>query len=263
MVAGLVCDTSANSRSFTYSYEPETMPAGAAEFEQWVTLRTQRSDKVGQDNYNRWEIREEFEYGVTDRYTLSLYLNTKATSFRDPFTDKTESEFEFDGIALENRYMLLDPSENPVGLTLYLEPKYSGEEAEIEQRIIIGQRHGDWLWAFNIIHETEWELNEHETEGVLEFTLGIARSLSPRWSVGIEARNHNLLPEYDEWENTAFFVGPVVSYRRESWWAALTVLPQVWGKNTNGDPDADGNGGLELADHERLNVRLMFGIDLP
>jgi hypothetical protein len=57
---------SANERDFTYSYEPETMPTGAMEFEQWVTLRTQRTRIVWQENFNLWKIREELEYGVTD-----------------------------------------------------------------------------------------------------------------------------------------------------------------------------------------------------
>ena len=30
----------ADERRFTYSYEPELLPARAMEFEQWVTLRT-------------------------------------------------------------------------------------------------------------------------------------------------------------------------------------------------------------------------------
>src|SRR2546423_10511919 len=65
----------ADTRRFTYTYEPETIPQGGTEFEQWVTLRTQRNKTIGQENYNAWEIREEFEYGVTDRYSVSLYLN--------------------------------------------------------------------------------------------------------------------------------------------------------------------------------------------
>ena len=250
----------ATGRYFTYTYEPETMPEGAAEFEQWITLRTQRSDDVGQHNYNRWQIREEFEYGVTDNYTIALYINTQATSFRDPVTDASESEFEFDGISIENRYMLLNPAENPVGLTLYFEPKYSGSEAELEQKIIIGQRHGNWKWALNLVHETEWELDEHETEGVFEVDFGLTYNFNSRWSAGFEFRNHNEIPEYEEWGNTAFFIGPVVTYSRENWWATLTVLPQVWGKHTNGGSDPDGRSGLELEDHERVNIRLIFGI---
>ena len=54
----------------------------------------------------------------------------------------------------------------------------------------------------------------------------------------------------------AFFLGPVVSYVRPTWWIALSVMPQVAGF---------GSGtinGLELDEHERINVRLLAGFDL-
>ena len=245
-------------RRFTYSYEPETMPQGGTEFEQWVTLRTQRAKAVGQQDYNRWEFRSELEYGLTDRYTASLYLNTSATNFRDPIAAKNESEFEFTGVSLENRYMLLNPAEHSIGLALYLEPRYSGEEAELEERLILGQRHGDWKWALNLTHATEWEDHFHETEGELEVSFGLTRDLAKHWSVGLEARDINALPEYKTWEYTAVYLGPVVSFYRENWWATLTVMPQVFGRNYKGE--ADGHRNLVLDEQERVNVRLIFGV---
>src|SRR5579859_3856904 len=63
----------ADERRFTYTYEPEVMPQGGMEFEQWITLRTQRtsSGEVKQGNFNLWEIREELEYAVSDNYSVS------------------------------------------------------------------------------------------------------------------------------------------------------------------------------------------------
>src|SRR3954465_10941444 len=43
----------ADERRFGYTYEPETMPRAGMEFEQWITLRTQRTKAVGQQNFNR------------------------------------------------------------------------------------------------------------------------------------------------------------------------------------------------------------------
>src|SRR5229473_8103720 len=86
LVSGFcLSEARADERRFTYSYEPETTPQGELGFEQWVTLRTQRTSagEVKQQNFNRWELREELEYGVTDNYSVSLYLNTAAESFRD------------------------------------------------------------------------------------------------------------------------------------------------------------------------------------
>jgi len=254
----------ADERRFTYSYEPEVLPQGGLEFEQWVTLRTQRTSggEVKQGNFNLWELREELEYGVSDKYSVSLYLNTAAESFRDysqsPPTDR--SHFDFKGISIENRYMVLNPAEHAMGLTLYLEPRYSGDQAEVEEKIILGQRHGNWKWAFNLTHATEWLDNLHTSEGEVEASLGLARDLNQCWSVGVELRDHNELPDYRIWENTALYIGPVVSYRKEIWWAALTVMPQVFGANFHGNPG--GNSWLELEAHERVNVRLLIGISL-
>lgn len=265
LTAGLwVTGATADERRFTYTYEPETLPQGAMEFEQWFTLRTQRTKEgdVKQGNYNRWEIREELEYGVTDNYSISLYLNTSHESYRDYNPDPPEdfSKFKFDGVSLENRWLVLNPANHAVGVGLYLEPRYSGDEAEIEEKIILGQRHGNWKWALNLTHATEWTDNLHTTEGEVEASLGVARDLGKNWSLGLELRDHNELPDYKKWENTALFLGPVVSYRHEKWWAALTVSPQIYGANLGENPDA--NTSLELEGHERVNIRLIIGISL-
>ena len=251
----------ADDRRFTYTYEPETTPQGALEFESWVTLRAQRTTEgeVKQQNYNQWELREELEYGVTDRYSLSLYLNFQSQSYRDTGVSPASdfSEFSFRGVSLENRYMVINPAGNPVGLTLYLEPRFAGDEAELEQKIIVGQRHGDWKWAFNLTHATEWGDSFHSTEGEIEASFGIALDLNAHWSVGLEVRDHNEWPDYSRWENTALYLGPVVSYRQEKWWAALTIMPQIFGVNYIGNPDH--NSHLDLEGHERVNVRLLIG----
>ena len=249
----------ADERRFTYVYEPETLPQGALEFEHWVTLRAGRNKTVGQENYNRWDLRQELEYGVTDWYTAALYLNEKAESYRDPVTGADESEFEWKGLSLENRFNVVNPAAHAIGLTLYLEGRYSGEEAAVEEKIIIGQRHGLWKWAFNLEHETEWEDNLGEVVGELGASFGVARDLGKHWALGLEFRNENLLPEYDSWESSALFLGPVISYRQEKWWAAFTVMPQIYGWNNSASQD--GNSHLELKDHERINIRLLLGFN--
>lgn len=234
------------------------MPAGSLEFEQWVSLSTQRTRRVGQDNYNLWVLREELEYGVTDDYTVSLYLNWQSESFRTS-QGENSSESTFKGVSWENKFLVLNPAENPVGLALYLEPSFSGDEAEVEQKVILGQRHGSWKWAVNLTHATEWEDNLREVEGELEGTAGLARVFKKKWAAGIEFRSLTKLPRYETVETTSLFLGPVISYREEKWWAALTVLPQIWGKNYDGGQD--GHSRLDLVHNERVNVRLILGVD--
>src|SRR5690348_3147285 len=86
----------ATERLFTYTYEPETMPQGTWEAENWVTARVGRNEAVGQDNYNKWEFRQELEYGVTDNYLISAYLNESNENFRDPATGEGEHNSQFD-----------------------------------------------------------------------------------------------------------------------------------------------------------------------
>jgi hypothetical protein len=125
--------------------------------------------------------------------------------------------------------------------------------------VILGQRHGDWKWTLNLTHSTEWSDHFHSAEGEVELSCGLARDLSRHWALGLELRDHSDLPDYSQWENMALYVGPVLSYRRAGWWATLAVMPQIAGWNFN--ENADGNSHLELVDHERLNVRLLFGIE--
>jgi hypothetical protein len=261
MTCGLltVAAAHAHERIFTYTYEPNTPPKGELELEQHVTLRAGRDAAVGQSDYYRMDFREEVEYGVTDNYQVSLYFNQQYEHFRDPASGQGTSRFGQTGFSLENLYMVLNPTEHKVGLALYLEPTYDGKNFELEEKIIIGQRYGNWRWALNLTHATEWEDDFRSKEGEFETTFGVTRQLASHWWLGVEVRNHNEIPEYKEWENTAFYLGPVVCYRRANWFATLTVMPQIYGANFTGNPD--NNHHLELEGHERVNLRLIFGVD--
>lgn len=247
----------ADHRIFTYTYEPETEPQGDWELEQSITARLTRNRAVGQENYQNWEFRTEVEHGVTDRYTFSLYVNDNYEHFRDPASGGNSDVNRWAGISLENRYQVLDPADHAVGLTLYLEPTFDGQNAELEQKIILGQTHGAWKWAVNLSHATEWTGDVNNDEGELELSGGLARNLSECWTLGLEMRDHNELPRYQEWENSVLSAGPTLSYHRNKWWAALSVLPQIYGWNQSGNPDQ--NTRLELEGHERINFRLLIG----
>jgi hypothetical protein len=259
LCGALAFTASAHERIFTYSYEPATPPRGEWEFEQHVTLQAGRNATVGQEEYYRLKFNEEIEYGVTDWYELSLYFNHQYEHYKDPGTGHVTSHYTQKGVSLENKFMVLNPAEHAIGMGLYLEPTYDGEDFELEQKIILGQRYGDWRWALNFTHATEWKDNFREKEGEFETSLGVARLFGSRWWVGIEARNHNEIPEYREWENTAVYLGPVVCYKRAKWFATLSVMPQIYGANFSGNPDGDPH--FELEGHERLNVRLICGFD--
>jgi hypothetical protein len=83
--------------------------------------------------------------------------------------------------------------------------------------------------------------------------------IGKHWAVGFEFRDNAEIEEWKVWDNNAFYMGPVVAYHRDNWWASLSVMPQVFGNNFPDSPDSNPN--LELEDHERFNARLIFGFN--
>ena len=245
-----------DERMFTYSYEASSvLPKGGVEFEQWITY----SGGKESGNFARWDFREELEFGITDRYTTALYLNFRNTrSDLSAAPGDEVNEFEFKGISSEHKYQLLNPHTKPLGMLLYGELTTDGSELELEEKLIFQKFFGPeekWNAVFNIIFEQEWEYEAEETaeESVLEFTTGLSYRLTPNWAVGVEARHHRVYEGmFSEEEANAWFVGPNLHYGTDTWWATLTVLPQV-----SGDPDT--RWGLELEEHTRIEVRLIAG----
>ena len=243
----------ADERLFTYVQEAEVLPKGGLEFEQWLTHRRSKADGV----FARWDFREELEYGLTDRLTVAGYLNFKNTHSDGVTGRDDESVFEFEGVSTELKYQLLNPNTKPIGLLLYGEATYNGEEFELEEKLVLQKNFGEkWVAAFNVILEEEWAFTPADTEEelALELTAGIAYKLTPHWALGLEGRNVRTFPDFDSEKSSAWFVGPALHYGSSKWWATLTVLPQVAGR-----PDT--RSGLNLDEHERIEVRLIAGID--
>jgi hypothetical protein len=258
-VTGLIfigTDVRADERLFNYSYEADSiLPKGGVEFEQWVTYRGIKH----KGNYSRWDLREEIEYGVTDRYTTALYLNTTSEHSDGVSGVDDTSDFKFKGISSEHKYQILNPNTGPFGLLLYGEVTTDGEELELEQKLVLSKHFGEkWTVALNAAIEEEWEFESEETEKALElqFSAGVAYRLNQHWSLGLEAlhvREFEGLGFGDQ-ESSAYFVGPNVHYGSGKWWATLSVMPQI-----DGHPNT--HAGMDLVNQERLQVRLIFGIN--
>lgn len=217
-----LADVRADERLFTYSYEADVLPKGGLEFEQWITNRSGRDG----GRYTRWDLREEIEYGLTDRLTTALYLNFRSVSSEE----MDGSEFTFKGVSSEWKYQIANPNRSPIGVLLYGEVTYDGDEVELEEKIVLQKNFGDrWVAVVNFTFEQEWEFEAAgtETEAVFEVSGGLACRVTPQFSVGVEARAVTEFPEWEEAEDTAVFVGPALHYATAKWWATLTVMPQV------------------------------------
>jgi hypothetical protein len=241
----------ANERHFTYTYESAVLPVGAREIEIWTTSRTGK-----EDYFVAFDERLEFEVGLTDRLMTAFYLNWSAvTADVDP-PGARQSATEFTGVSSEWKLKLMDPVAAAFGLALYGELTGGTDEAELEGKLIIDKQIGDLLLAGNLVLANEWELepDETETEQEIEIDLAAAYFLRPGFSAGLELRNHNDF--HGDWEHSALFLGPVLGYGTETWWAALSILPQLPALKKEGD------GSRVLDDHEKLEARILFSFHL-
>jgi hypothetical protein len=234
----------ANERQLTYTYDSLVLPLDVREVEVWTTLLPMADGML--DMHERLE----FEFPVGERLTSALYVNASAGMH----------ETSFDGISSEWKWNVLSRHVAPVGLALYGEAGIGPSETELEAKLILDREAGPVLVAYNLVGEVELEREmdgsavEIVTEYVVENDLGVAWKPTPRVSVGAELRNHTEIPATEGFEHSAFFVGPTVAYASPAWWAAASVLPQVYAIR-----DAP---GLEMVEHTALEVRLLLGMHL-
>jgi hypothetical protein len=246
----LVCaaGAAASERHFTYTYESGVLRPGAREFEPWSTFRLGKSDF-----YSRLDTRLEAELGLTDRLQTALYLNLKAVSADTPLGRSSTTELE--GISSEWKLELADPVADRAGVALYGELSAGPSEVELEGKLI--RQAGGTPSAPSTSWRARWEFEEAGTEGEtkLEADAAACLFLTPRLTAGLEVRSHTVLPPQGAPTRSALFLGPTVSYAREGWWVAASVLPQVWA------PKGASDGHLDLEEHERIEVRLLFGLE--
>lgn len=267
----------ADENLFGYTYGAETLPKGRWEFYNWATGRFGK----GEGTYRALDLMQEFEYGITDRWQASFYITERAHKIRGsaPVEDGVpeypdRSSFEFQGLQLASKYMILSPFKDAFGLAVYGEAgwsrhfKISGQQQDeyfFEGKLILQKNFLEdaLVTALNITGEYEWRRirgePEFDSEVEFEVTGGITYRFAPNWYFGVEARLHSEFPnsDFQGWEHYGIFAGPTLHYGAKRWWATLTWLPQITGWPN--DPERSNN--LHLAEHERNEVRLKVGIN--
>jgi hypothetical protein len=240
----------ASERHFTYTYESAVLNPGGRELEPWTTFR------LGKSGYfTRLDTRVEIELGLTDRLQTSLYLNLGAQTADTAEGRQTQTELS--GISSEWKYKLSDPVADAVGSALYTEVSAGPSETDIEGKLILDKRVGRLLAALNVTGEYEWDLAEQQTarETKLEIDAAACWFLSPGLSAGLELRSHSVFPAGEGLTRSALFLGPVVAYSRGRLWVAASVLPQIYALAGASE------GHLDLVEHERVEARVLFGMD--
>ena len=208
----------AGVRHFTFLYEAPTSAPGSVEMENWITW------KRGSDPYfDQVDLRHEFEFGVTDRFQLSVYVAD--WNYHAP----DEKGFTLSDAAVEAIYNLSNPVIDPVGLSIYQEIRAGDRLVEWESKVIAQKNYGRWIFAYNATLEAVWEGDDlEEREGEFVQALGASYEISPRLSVGVEFLHEYVFPDWrDDEDIRNIFVGPNVSYRRGSWFVTTSILAQA------------------------------------
>ncbi len=249
----------ADDRRFTHTYESSTLAKNTKEIELWSTY------KAGREYfYSRFEHRLEFEIGLTNKLQTAFYLNLRNTTSANSHTGEYETEFEWEGISSEWKYQALNKYKDGIGFAPYIELTFNTREVEAETKLIFDKQFSKkFLVAFNIVAEYEWEFNpapENTSKELgLEFDLGIAYDLSPKFSIGLESMQRTQIPNGRGVEYASIFLGPNASYREDSWYFSITYLVQLPAiKRSVNLPDSP----LVLDAQERNNARLILGFTL-
>ncbi len=226
-------------RHFTFLYEAPTSAPGSLELENWITSKR----ITGPDHSDQVDFRHELEYGVTDKFQVSVYL---ADWFYE--NDQKHSGFAYSDSAVELIYNLTNPVDDLIGLSIYAEIEAGDRLIELESKLIAQKNLGPLILAYNATLEAVWKGHSlQEREGEFQQGFGASYELSPRLSAGIELLHEFVFPEWRDDERIRnLFVGPNVSYRHGNWFVTVTALAQA----------------TTTADEPDLQVRTIFGIGL-
>jgi hypothetical protein len=239
VLLGMAKSVWADPRPFTFTSDAYPEGKGNFEYEQYAFWRNRTDNDPG---YNRVDLRHAFEYGVTDKFDIEIYVAN--WSYEDAAGERTRTHYDSSGI--EAVYYFTNPVVDPLGIALYTEFNYGEDGYEIENKLILQKDWKNWTFAYNLVLETEVEREDGEsaTGGVLGQSLGALQSLSKSWSVGAELRAEWEYAEWSSYEAATVYAGPVVRYVSDGpWWVTLTPAIQL----TDEPDEAD------------FYVRLIFG----
>ena len=280
---------SAEESMFAYVYTTDLLPQGAKEVEQWMTWRHQKIAGT----YDQIEGRTEFEYGLTDRLQVALYLNynwtqayhngpfgatTPPEQFADfyPGPDDHFNKARLVGVSGEAIYRILSPYTDVFGLALYTEPTVGKNFFEVENKIIVQKNFLDDLLtvAFNFTYAPEFRnlLDPADPTGTatgwqeetdINYALAVSYRFIENWSAGFEFVNEH---EYDGFvfnheSNSGYYLGPTLHYGGERFFVTMTALWQMPWASAHSDtvPGALVNGYILDNDFERFRFRLKAG----
>src|SRR3989338_6742434 len=132
----------ADRRSYVWTYEYQTMPKGHFEVEYYLTEEQKNIEKAKGTTWKHWL---ELEYGVTDRFDISMYQQFKQSN------TGSSNTFEYDGFKIRGRYRISEKDKLPIDTLVYLEYIRNDnlEKPNVfEGKLILAKD----IWNFNIAY---------------------------------------------------------------------------------------------------------------
>jgi len=262
---GLAGLAKADDQPFLTVYTTDIDTQYEKEIEQSLNWSTQKPHQA----FNGWLSRTEFEYGVTDDFQLSGYLNYEWERSHSHPPAGPDDTWQATSVSGEAIYRVLNPYFDPMGLAVYFEPSYGDNVREIEAKLLLQKNflNSTLRLAANINFENAWERDDgHWNKGsAAEFFAGAAYNLTPEWSIGIEFNNENDFEGlFGTSHNgtTAYYLGPTISYVGLPFVVRIGTQFQLpWASARLHEPDVVVNG--YLTDDERLRIGFRISMDLP
>jgi len=222
----------ADARPFTFNTDTYPMGKGGFEYEQWVTYSTH---KEHESDFQRFDFRHEFEFGLADNFDLAIYLPSWSYEDSEDF-----SGTHFGSVDVEGIVYLSNPIKDFVGVGLYAETKIGEDFITFENKLLVQKDVGNWVFVYNLVLETELEGvfgdEENEVEGELAHTVGVSYALPKGWFVGAEGVVESVYEDWSHYEATTVYAGPAISYQgAEHFWFTVTPTYQL----TDNEDEAD------------------------
>ena len=219
----------AHTRNYAWTEIYETLPQGGKEIEGRAALKVEDGSKT---NVNEWEYQGEFEYGVTDHWTLAHYerwLTTNQTGVDDngvPSKDHTN----YEGFKFESKYRIGEKGKYWLDPLIYLEwatdPRNHPHENEFEGKLVLAKQIGDFDISYNQIIESEigkGGRTEHN------YSVGVGYEVGYGVHVGGELFGNYWHPGSHKNEIS---LGPTIRYEGKYFWVTTGV---AFALNTHDD----------------------------
>src|SRR5215469_10517313 len=249
----------ADDRPFAFAYTTDIEAQGEKEFEQELTW----SSGHAKEAFQAIESRSELEYGFTDNFQGSFYLNYDWSRTRPQFPLEPATTSSLPGVSGEFIYRLMNADFDPFGFALYAEPNIGNGSQSFEVKALFQKNafNDDLRMVLNINAEDRWEKNalgQYDQSSALEFYTGAAYSITPALSLGAEFDNERgydgqILGGSPSYIQNAYYAGPTIQYVGNPWRLIAGAQAQLpWASDPTHTPGAIDNGYLSGAERFRL-----------